>query len=78
MQIENFLLKKILKMNESNDKSMLKTWSKKSTIYPEFIGHTLAVYNGRKHISIYISENMVGHKLGEFVFTRMFKGHPKK
>ena len=72
------LMEKIRKMNEANDKKMIKTWSRRSTIFPEFIGHTLAVYNGRKHISIYITENMVGHRLGEFVFTRTFKGHPTK
>ena len=63
-------------MNDSGNKKLIKTWSRRSTIVPEMIGHTIAVYNGRKHIPIYINENMIGHKLGEFSFTRLFKGHP--
>ena len=69
------LYKKILKMNEKDDKQVIKVWSRSSTIYPEFIGHTLAIHDGRKHVPIYITEDMVGHKLGEFVPTRTFKGH---
>ncbi|HHX51379.1 MAG TPA: 30S ribosomal protein S19 [Clostridia bacterium] len=69
------LLAKIQSMNESGDKRVIKTWSRRSTIFPEMIGHTLAVHDGRKHIPIYITEDMVGHKLGEFAPTRMFRGH---
>ncbi|MGI6365856.1 MAG: 30S ribosomal protein S19 [Bacillota bacterium] len=69
------LLKKIEKMNEKGEKRVIKTWSRRSTIFPEFVGHTLAVYDGRKHVPVYISEEMVGHKLGEFAPTRTFKGH---
>ena len=69
------LYKKILKMNEKDDKQVIKVWSRSSTIYPEFIGHTRAIHDGRKHVPIYITEDMVGHKLGEFVPTRTFKGH---
>ena len=69
------LLKKIEAMNESNNKEVLKTWSRSSTIYPQMIGHTIAVHDGRKHVPVFISEEMVGHKLGEFAPTRTFKGH---
>ena len=69
------LLKRIEAMNESNSKEVLKTWSRASTIYPQMIGHTIAVHDGRKHVPVYISEEMVGHKLGEFAPTRTFKGH---
>lgn len=69
------LLKKIEKMNETEDKSVVKTWSRSSTIFPQFVGHTIAVHDGRKHVPIYVTEDMVGHKLGEFVLTRTFKGH---
>lgn len=69
------LLKKIEAMNESNNKEVLKTWSRASTIYPQMIGHTIAVHDGRKHVPVFISEEMVGHKLGEFAPTRTFKGH---
>lgn len=62
-------------MNETDDKQVIKVWSRSSTIFPEFIGHTLAIHDGRKHVPIYITEDMVGHKLGEFVPTRTFKGH---
>ena len=65
-------------MNEANDKKVIKTWSRRSTIFPEFIGHTIAVYDGRKHVPVYITEDMVGHKLGEFVLTRTFRGHVAK
>ena len=69
------LLKKIDEMNARNEKRIVKTWSRRSTIFPQMIGHTLAVHDGRKHIPIFITENMVGHKLGEFALTRTFKGH---
>jgi small subunit ribosomal protein S19 len=62
-------------MNEKNEKKVLKTWSRSSTIFPEFVGHTIAVYDGRKHVPVYVTEDMVGHKLGEFALTRTFKGH---
>lgn len=73
--VDSHLAEKIAKMNESNDKKIVKTWSRRSTIIPEMIGHTLAVHNGKKFIPVYITENMVGHKLGEFAATRFFKGH---
>jgi small subunit ribosomal protein S19 len=73
--VDSHLAEKIAKMNETNDKKILKTWSRRSTITPEMIGHTLAVHNGKKFIPVYITENMVGHKLGEFAATRFFKGH---
>ena len=69
------LEKKILAMNESGKKSVVKTWSRSSTIFPEFVGHTFAVHDGRKHVPVYVTEDMVGHKLREFVPTRTFKGH---
>ena len=69
------LLKKIDAMNESGDKSVIKTWSRRSTIFPSMVGHTIAVHDGRKHVPVYIVEDMVGHKLGEFVLTRTYKGH---
>ena len=62
-------------MNETGDKRMLKTWSRASTIYPEMVGHTIAVHDGRKHVPIYVTESMVGHKLGEFALTRTYRGH---
>ena len=73
--IEERLLKRIETMNESGTKQVLKTWSRASTIYPQMVGHTIAVYDGRKHVPVYISEEMIGHKLGEFAPTRTFKGH---
>lgn len=73
--VDAHLAEKIARMNDSNDKKILKTWSRRSTITPEMIGHTLAVHNGKKFIPVYITENMVGHKLGEFSATRFFKGH---
>ena len=76
--VSHKLLDKIQKMNESNQKKVIKTWSRASTITPEFVGHTIAVHNGNKMIPVYISENMVGHKLGEFAPTRIFRGHPGK
>jgi small subunit ribosomal protein S19 len=69
------LLKKIDALNKRGDKKVLKTWSRASTVTPEMIGHTIAVHNGRKHVPIYVTENMVGHKLGEFAPTRLFRGH---
>jgi small subunit ribosomal protein S19 len=75
--IDESLRKKIAAMNEANDKSVVKTWSRRSTIFPDFIGHTIAVYDGRKHVPVYVTEDMVGHKLGEFVATRTFRGHGK-
>ena len=76
--VEPKLLKRIEEMNRSRDKRVLKTWSRRSTITPEFVGHTLAVHNGKKFIPVYVTENMVGHKLGEFAPTRTFKGHGTK
>ncbi len=69
------LLAKVRKMNESGEKRVIKTWSRASTIFPEMVGHTIAVHDGRKHVPIYITEDMVGHKLGEFAPTRTFRGH---
>lgn len=69
------LLKKVQEMNESGQKKVLKTWSRASTIFPDFVGHTIAVHDGRKHVPVYITEEMVGHKLGEFAPTRTFRGH---
>ena len=71
------LLKKVEAMNESGDKSVIKTWSRRSTIFPMMIGHTIAVHDGRKHVPVYITEDMVGHKLGEFVATRTYRGRWK-
>ncbi len=73
--VDGHLTKKVEAMNASGDKKLIKTWSRRSTILPEFVGHTLAVHNGKKFIPVYVSENMVGHKLGEFSPTRTFKGH---
>ncbi|MDD3207026.1 MAG: 30S ribosomal protein S19 [Bacilli bacterium] len=69
------LMKKVRKLNEANRKEIIKTWSRRSTIFPEFIEHTFAVYNGREHITVYVTEDMVGHKLGEFSPTRVYRGH---
>ena len=69
------LLKKVDAMNASGNKQVIKTWSRRSTIFPAFVGHTIAVHDGRKHIPVYVTEDMVGHKLGEFAPTRLFKGH---
>jgi len=69
------LLKKVEAMNETGKKEVVKTWSRVSTIYPQFVGHTIAVHDGRKHVPVYITEEMIGHKLGEFAPTRTFKGH---
>ena len=76
--IDQHLMGKIETMNRANDKKVVRTWSRRSTIHPEMVGHTIAVHNGRKFIPVYVSENMVGHKLGEFSQTRNFKGHSVK
>jgi small subunit ribosomal protein S19 len=76
--IEDALMKRIEEMNGRNEKKVIKTWSRRSTISPEFVGHTVAVHNGNKFIPVYITENMVGHKLGEFAPTRLFRGHGGK
>ena len=73
--VEPRLLGRVQTMNKKNEKKVLKTWSRASVIFPDFIGHTVAVYNGRKHIPVYVTENMVGHRLGEFALTRTFKAH---
>jgi len=73
--IEPKLLKKIEKLNETNKRVVVRTWSRASTIFPQMVGHTIAVHNGRQHVPIYVQENMVGHKLGEFAPTRTFRGH---
>jgi small subunit ribosomal protein S19 len=75
--VADSLLSKIEKMNEKGDKSVIKTWSRASTIIPDMIGHTIAVHNGRQHVPIFITDQMVGHKLGEFAPTRTFRGHAK-
>ena len=72
---DGYLLKKIDAMNADNKKDVIKTWSRRSTIFPSFVGHTIAVYDGRKHVPVYVTEDMVGHKLGEFVATRTYRGH---
>lgn len=74
--VDEKLMKRILALSESGEKKVIKTWARRSTIPPEFVGHTIAVHNGNKFIPIYITENMVGHKLGEFAPTRIFRGHP--
>src|SRR5271163_5296414 len=76
--IDSHLQAKIDGMNQRNEKKVLRTWSRRSTVVPEMVGHTLAVHNGRKFIPVYVTENMVGHKLGEFAPTRLFKGHTTK
>ena len=73
--VQEKLFAAIVEMNNKNEKKVIKTWSRSSTIFPEFIGHTIAVYDGRKHVPVYVTEDMVGHKLGEFALTRTFKGH---
>lgn len=73
--VQPVLLKRVLEMNETGEKKILKTWSRSSTIFPDFVGHTFAVHDGRKHVPVYVTEDMVGHKLGEFAPTRTFKGH---
>ena len=69
------LIKRVVEMSEKGEKKVLKTWSRASTIFPEFVGHTIAVHDGRKHVPVYVTEDMVGHKLGEFAPTRTYKGH---
>ena len=76
--VETSLLEKIEGMNRGGDKKVVKTWSRRSTVVPEMVGHTMAVHNGRKFIPVYVTENMVGHKLGEFAATRLFRGHSAK
>ena len=73
--VQPSLYKRVLAMNEAGEKRVLKTWSRSSTIFPDFVGHTFAVHDGRKHVPVYVTEDMVGHKLGEFAPTRTFKGH---
>ncbi len=73
--VQESLYKKVLEMNEHGEKKVVKTWSRSSTIFPDFVGHTFAVHDGRKHVPVYVTEDMVGHKLGEFAPTRTFKGH---
>lgn len=73
--VQEVLLKRVIAMNEAGEKKVLKTWSRSSTIFPDFVGHTFAVHDGRKHVPVYVTEDMVGHKLGEFAPTRTFKGH---
>ncbi len=73
--VDDYLLKKVEDVNTTKKKTIIKTWSRRSTIFPQFIGHTFGVYDGRKHVPVYVTEDMVGHKLGEFAPTRTFKGH---
>ncbi|HCX63798.1 MAG TPA: 30S ribosomal protein S19 [Eubacteriaceae bacterium] len=73
--VDQKLLKRIEEMNKKNEKKVIKTWSRSSTIFPQMVGHTIAVYDGRKHVPVYLSEDMVGHKLGEFAPTRTYRGH---
>ena len=73
--VQPVLLKRIQEMNQAGEKRILKTWSRSSTIFPDFVGHTIAVHDGRKHVPVYVTEDMVGHKLGEFAPTRTFRGH---
>lgn len=73
--VQEALLKRINEMNKSGEKKVIKTWSRSSTIFPQMVGHTISVHDGRKHVPVYITEDMVGHKLGEFVLTRTFRGH---
>ena len=75
--VEESLMKRVLAMNEAGEKKVVKTWSRASTIFPDFVGHTFAVHDGRKHVPVYVTEDMVGHKLGEFVATRTYRGHGK-
>lgn len=73
--VDGHLLKKVLEMNEKGEKKLIKTWSRRSTIIPDFVGHTFAVHDGRKHLPVFVTENMIGHKLGEFAPTRTYRGH---
>ena len=74
---DDHLMKKIVELNDTNSKKVVQTWSRRSTIFPEFIGHTIGVYNGKNHVPVYVTEDMVGHKLGEFAPTRNYHGHGK-
>jgi len=76
--IDDHLFKKVKELNVTNEKKVVKTWSRRSTVMPEMIGHTIAVYDGRRHIPVYITDQMVGHKLGEFAPTRLYRGHGNK
>jgi small subunit ribosomal protein S19 len=76
--VDDHLMKKVAALNDAHEKKVVKTWSRRSTVVPDMVGHTIAVHNGRKFIPVYIAENMVGHKLGEFSMTRIFKGHSGK
>jgi len=76
--VEARLLGRVQEMNKRNERKVVKTWSRASVVFPEFIGHTVAVYNGRKHVPVFVTENMVGHRFGEFAPTRTFRGHEKK
>ena len=76
--VDDYLLKKVAALNATREKKVIKTWSRRSTVVPDMVGHTIAVHNGRKFIPVYVAENMVGHKLGEFAATRIFKGHSGK
>ena len=73
--VEEKLFNRVVAMNEKNEKKVLKTWSRASVIFPEFVGHTIAVHDGKKHVAVYVTEDMIGHKLGEFAPTRSFRGH---
>ena len=75
--VDEHLMKKIEELNEKNEKKLIRTWSRRSTIFPEFVEHTIAFHDGRKHVPVYVTEDMVGHKLGEFVATRTYRGHGK-
>ena len=75
--VESALMKRVMDMNTSGKKAVVKTWSRASTIFPDFVGHTIAVHDGRKHVPVFVTESMVGHKLGEFAPTRTFRGHEK-
>ena len=74
---DDHLMKKVVALNEAEKKEVIKTWSRRSTIFPSFVGHTFAVHDGRRHVPVYVTEDMVGHKLGEFVATRTYRGHGK-
>ena len=76
--VEARLIGRVQEMNKKNERKIVRTWSRASVVFPDFIGHTIAVYNGRKHVPVYVTENMVGHRLGEFAPTRTFRGHDKK
>ncbi|HHT98710.1 MAG TPA: 30S ribosomal protein S19 [Acholeplasma sp.] len=75
--VDSHLMVKVEKLNAANEKKVIQTWSRRSTIFPNFVGHTIAVYNGKEHVPVYITEDMVGHKLGEFAPTRTYRGHSK-